>query len=210
MAAISKLLIWFGLNFSALVLLILKLIKDGEKYPEALRIAWEWIVVQNRPNHPVSSNPPIIWAPLLGRSWWLMLIIFSVTWVNSSEIVFFPVLLFLILIHIYWFLEGHVHQSERFERILNLNQNWGIIYKEIGEDSGMESKTLAELDLRKKNLLVLAIDRGGQLTPFPKGLEVLAPGDRLVMFGDLYSFHGIFENDAAIKPAISENNKETL
>ncbi len=188
------------------MLLVLKLIKDGEKYPEALRIAWEWILIQSKPNFPFGSKPPIVWAPLLGRSWWLMLIIFGVTWVNSSEIVLFPVVLFLILLHIYWFLEGHLYRSERFERILNLNQNWGIIYKEIGEDSGMESKTLAELDLRKKNLLVLAIDRGGQLTPFPKGLEVLAPGDRLVMFGDLYSYHGIFESDAAVKPAISENN----
>lgn len=206
MSAISKLLIVIGLNFCALVLLIYRLIKDGNKYPEALQVAWEWIVVQNGANIWGDSRPPIPWAMLLGKTWWMMLLIFVISWVNSQELAFLPVLLFLILAHIYWFLEAHVFKIERFERILNLNHNWGIIYKEIDAGSAVNLKTLAELDLRKKNLLVLSIERQGQLAPFPKGLEVLTTGDRMVMFGDLYSFHSIFENGADVKPAIPENN----
>lgn len=43
--------------------------------------------------------------------------------------------------------------------------------------------TLAELDLRRKELLVLSIDREEKMVIFPKGPEVLLAGDRLLVFG---------------------------
>ncbi len=207
MSAISKLLIIIGLNFSVLAYLIYRLMKEGNSYPGALQITWDWIIAPNGANISSNPKPPLTAALLLSKTWWLMILIFGITWVNSLELAFLPVLILLVVIHIYWFLEGHAGQSERFERVLNLNQNWGIIYKEIDNRSGVNGKTLAELDLRKKNLLVLAIERQSRLAPFPKGLEVLATGDRMVMFGDLYSFHSIFENGDDYKPAVvSESN----
>ncbi len=204
MTAIGKLLVLIGINISALALLIFRLIRNGNSYPEALRSTWESVIFQHENILSGNLRSTLKWATLLGKAWWLMLLIFTITWVNSNELVYLPVLLFLILFHAYWFLEGHVNKGEKFERVLNLNYNWGIIYKEIGFNSGVTSKTLAELDLRKKNLLVLAIERHGELTPFPKGLEVLAAGDRMVMFGDLFSYHSIFENNAEAKPVVSE------
>lgn len=204
MTAISKLLILIGLNIGAFVLLILKLIKNGNKYPEALRQAWEMVIFQRELNLASKPRQIYLWGSLLGKTWWLIMLIFGVTWVNSQEPAFLPVLLFLVLLHGYWFLEGHVGKDKQFERILNLNHNWGIIYKEIDTGSVANSKTLAELDLRKKNLLVLAIDRQGELKPFPKGLEVLTTGDRMVMFGDLYSFHSIFDNTLREEHDITE------
>lgn len=200
MTAIGKLLIIIWINTGALALLIYKLIKDGHTYPEAVRNAWDLIIFQREPNF--SSNTKIPWTALLAKTWWLMILIFIITWVNSSELSFWPVLLFLLILHLYWFLEGHVIKGEKFERILNLNQSWGIIYKEIGAGSGANLKTLAELDLRKKNLLVLAIERQGRLTPFPKGLEILNNGDRIIMFGEIYSFRSIFEDNNESKPVI--------
>lgn len=43
--------------------------------------------------------------------------------------------------------------------------------------------TLAELDLRRKELLVMAITRAGKVILFPKGPEVLMANDRLLVFG---------------------------
>ena len=43
--------------------------------------------------------------------------------------------------------------------------------------------TLAELDLRRKELLVLSIARAGKVIIFPKGPEVLFDDDRLLVFG---------------------------
>lgn len=206
MSAFSKLLVLIGFNFLALALLINRLIQEGINYPEALRITWEWMLFHNGAKLPVNPGPLMPWAQLLGKTWWLMFLILVITWVNSEEFVFLPVLLLLILIHVYWYWQGHAHQREQFDRILNLNQNWGVIYKEIGASSGLNAKTLAELDLRKKNLLVLAIERQGRITPFPKGLEVLSTGDRMVMFGDLCSFHNIFENGADLKPVVPDSN----
>lgn len=206
MSAISKLLILIGFNFGALALLIYRLIRNGNKYQEALCLAWDWVLLQNGGNVSVNSRPPMFGAGLLSKTWWLMLLISGIVWIVSRELAIWPVLTFLGLVHIYWFLEGHASKTEQFARILNLNHNWGIIYEEIAGSSDLNSKTLAELDLRKKNLLVLAIERQGQLTPFPKGLEVLTAGDRMVMFGDLYSFHSIFKSGFDTKPISSENN----
>lgn len=206
MSAFSKLLVLIGFNFLALALLINRLIKEGIKYPEALRITWEWMLFHKGTQLPVNPGPLMFWAQLLSKTWWLMFLILVITWVNSEEFVFLPVLLLLILLHVYWYWEGHSHQREQFDRILNLNQNWGVIYKEIGASSGLNAKTLAELDLRKKNLLVLAIERQGRITPFPKGLEVLSTGDRMVMFGDLCSFYNIFENGDDLRPVVPDSN----
>ncbi|NLW56711.1 MAG: hypothetical protein GX050_08920 [Firmicutes bacterium] len=43
--------------------------------------------------------------------------------------------------------------------------------------------TLAELDLRKKDLLVLSVLRAGKVIVFPKGPEILLAGDHLLVFG---------------------------
>jgi hypothetical protein len=200
MSAICKLLIIIGLNFTALALIIYRLIKDGNEYPAALRITWDWVFFRDGTNLPVNPGPIVFWILFLGKTWWLMLLISGITWVNSRQLVFLPVIILLILAHVYWYLRGRAYQRQRFDRILNLNQNWGVIYKEISDVSGVNSKTLAELDLRKKNLLVLAIERQGRITPFPKGLEVLNTGDRMIMFGDLYSFRSFFEDGDELKP----------
>lgn len=44
-------------------------------------------------------------------------------------------------------------------------------------------KTLAELNLRKRDLLVLAVRRGEEVISFPKGPEVITSGDELLIFG---------------------------
>lgn len=48
-----------------------------------------------------------------------------------------------------------------------------------------EGHTLGELDLRKKNLLVLTIIRGEEIIPFPKGPEMLRHFDDLLIFGSM-------------------------
>jgi hypothetical protein len=58
----------------------------------------------------------------------------------------------------------------RLDRAERLGQNW-------------EGHTLSELDLRKKNLLVLAVIRGEEIIPFPKGPEMLRCNDDLLIFG---------------------------
>jgi len=73
-----------------------------------------------------------------------------------------------------------------WEKIYPLPEGYGIFTVNLSRPGKVEKwigATLSELDLRKKNLLVLAILRAGQFVVFPKGPEVLATGDRLVIFG---------------------------
>lgn len=73
-----------------------------------------------------------------------------------------------------------------WERIYSLPEGYAVFLTTLNQP-GCEEKwigaTLSQLDLRKKNLLVLAILRAGKLIVFPKGQEVLSAGDRLLIFG---------------------------
>ncbi|NLM37156.1 MAG: hypothetical protein GX202_03400 [Firmicutes bacterium] len=58
-----------------------------------------------------------------------------------------------------------------------------LILKPSGPVREWVGTTLAELDLRRKELLVLSITRAGKVIIFPKGPEVLMADDRLLVFG---------------------------
>lgn len=70
-----------------------------------------------------------------------------------------------------------------------LPNRYGVFHLRLeeGVHAGLnwEDHTLGELDLRKKNLLVLAITRGDRIVPFPKGPEMLHRHDDLLIFGSL-------------------------
>ncbi|HHW12438.1 MAG TPA: hypothetical protein GXX33_05490 [Firmicutes bacterium] len=58
-----------------------------------------------------------------------------------------------------------------------------IVLRPSGPVREWVGTTLAELDLRRKELLVLSITRAGKVIIFPKGPEVLLADDRLLVFG---------------------------
>ena len=70
-----------------------------------------------------------------------------------------------------------------------LADRYGVFHLRLEgkERSGLNwaGHTLGELDLRKKNLLVLAIIRNDEIIPFPKGVELLRDRDDLLIFGVL-------------------------
>ena len=73
-----------------------------------------------------------------------------------------------------------------WERIYSLPEEYAVFLAALNQPGPEENwigATLSQLDLRKKNLLVLAILRSGRLIVFPKGQEVLSAGDRLLIFG---------------------------
>jgi hypothetical protein len=66
-----------------------------------------------------------------------------------------------------------------------LSEKHGVYEITLKSDLDLDwvGTTLAELDLRRKELLVLSIVRPGQTIVFPKGPEVLLADDRLLVFG---------------------------
>jgi hypothetical protein len=76
--------------------------------------------------------------------------------------------------------------TNKIQCVYPLTDDYGV-YEIVLGPSGPAREwvgtTLAELDLRRKELLVLSIARAGKVIIFPKGPEVLFDDDRLLVFG---------------------------
>ena len=187
----EKLLILLVLNVASLAYLVIKLIGRNHSFSKALKLAWHMIIGTGQEGIDTAVSPAIFWAPVLRKTWWMSWLIYGTCWVLTRDFLITVGLVLLILFHIGWYISAAVTFTTKYDRILHLNSQWGIIYKEIAADSSLIQKSLAELDLRKKNLLVLSIERNEQVIPFPKGLEIIQAGDRVVMFGDLAAYYTV-------------------
>jgi hypothetical protein len=72
-----------------------------------------------------------------------------------------------------------------FEELLMLTGGYGISRIEVCEGNPIIDKTLAESDLRKNDITVLAIIRGEETIPNPSANRKILKGDGLISFGEL-------------------------
>jgi hypothetical protein len=186
-----KLLLLAIINITALGYLLNRLLIRGNSLAESLRQAWDLVLgIPAQTDYHIYAS--LLWVPILRKTWWLMLFAYGVSWFISDDLWMTIGMALLVIIHILWYLYASVTLGTKYDRVLHFTADWGIIYQEVDAGSFLIQKSLAELDLRKKNLLVLAIERSNQLNPFPKGLEVIQAGDRIVMFGDLNAYRAVF------------------
>lgn len=105
---------------------------------------------------------------------------------NLCEVIYLILFLVVTGVVLYYLASAEKGRSKEFWSIYSLPGEYGVYELTISESSLVREwigATLAELDLRKKELLVLSILRSGKLTIFPKGPEILLAGDRLLIFG---------------------------
>lgn len=67
--------------------------------------------------------------------------------------------------------------------ILCLRDGFLVFTGVVAAHGPLAGCSLADLDLRKRGLLILAVGRDGLYTHFPKGQAILAPGDHLIIYG---------------------------
>ncbi len=192
MPIFEKLIIFGALNFIVLIYLLIKLIVQGNSFSKSTGLTWELIIGDTSEHPDYNFSEIMIWVPVLRKTWWFMLASFGIYWLIAPELSSLVGIISLIVFHILWYYCASLTLNWRYNRAINVNSNWGIIYRRIDGNSSIVQKSLAELDLRKKNLLVLAIERDNKIIPFPKGLEIIQNGDRLVMFGDLSAYSTAF------------------
>lgn len=188
--ALEKLIIFSFLNLAALFFLLVRLMKQGNHLAAALQAAWRLVVAGPRNDHDISGTYPG-WVGLLAKTWWLMNLFYLVGWLWQSEAPFAWAVTGIVLFHFVWYLAGHPN-TEEYNRVIQVDRRFGVVFHEIAKVSDCCGKSLADLDLRKKDLLVLAVTRHGRMIAFPKGLEIIESGDRLLIFGDIGSFRTIF------------------
>src|SRR6185436_15506324 len=74
---------------------------------------------------------------------------------------------------------------------LTLKAGHGILEIRVEEGSELANKTLGELRLRDRDIVVLSLMRGDITIPNPKGDRTLRPGDDLVCFGNTINLKGL-------------------
>lgn len=72
-----------------------------------------------------------------------------------------------------------------FEELLLLAGGYGVSKIDVSADNPLIDKTLAESELRKSDIMVLAIVRADVTIPNPSADTKILPGDELVSFGKL-------------------------
>ena len=83
------------------------------------------------------------------------------------------------------------------EEILSQKEGWGIFRLEVWRSAPCVNKTLAESTFRDHGVLVLAVERGDDITPAPTGRHVLHAGDWLLCYGQLAEMEKLITRSSA-------------
>jgi ribosomal protein S6--L-glutamate ligase len=96
---------------------------------------------------------------------------------------------------------AHVEEEASFPEIdirqrLTLKAGWGILETRVEDGGELAHRSLAELGLRERDIVILSILRGDITIPNPKGDRRLLPGDVIVCFGNLLSLKALVPRHA--------------
>ena len=87
-------------------------------------------------------------------------------------------------------LKAHIVRKEiikpvSFEELVVATAGYGISKVEICKDNPILDKTLLDSNLKKFDILVLAVERGEEIIPNPRADTKILLGDKLICFGKL-------------------------
>lgn len=74
---------------------------------------------------------------------------------------------------------------------LTLQSGYGVAEFPVDPGGELAGKTIAQTDLRSRDVLVLSIDRNRVVIPNPKGSQEILPGDKLLCYGKLITLKGL-------------------
>jgi hypothetical protein len=141
-------------------------------------------------------NPENTLLGWLSESFLPFLPLWSVRWVNLGIIVIALFVIYKVFTNkkfaqkLTRYLRKKILQKEffkpvSFEELLLLTGGYGITRLEIPVGNSLISKTLAESELRKNDITVLAILRGDETKPNPSANSKIQESDELILFGKL-------------------------
>ncbi len=81
-------------------------------------------------------------------------------------------------------------QPVTIEELVIITGGYGVARIKVGKKSSVLNKTLADSNLREKDITVLAISRGEDTIPNPPAEEQIQLGDELISFGNLENLRG--------------------
>ena len=156
-------------------------------------------------NHPVRRKITR-WLMIMGNAGIVTVIVTATSSFTTSAGYQLPLNIFLLIIGIFFiyklassrgfgrkwenFIEKKLIKSSGFEEsttedLLHFIEGYGLVKKIISEKSPMIGLSIAKLELNKKGILVLGIEREKSWIPTPKPSEILKDYDRLIVYGPL-------------------------
>ena len=156
-------------------------------------------------NHPVRRKITR-WLMIMGNAGIVTVIVAATSSFTNSAGYQLPLNIFLLILGIFiiyklassrgfgrkWenYIEKRLIKSPGFEEsttedLLHFIEGYGMVKKIIPDESSMIGKSIAKLELNKKGILVLGIEREKGWIPTPKANEVLRSYDRLIVYGPL-------------------------
>lgn len=77
--------------------------------------------------------------------------------------------------------------------LLRLDQGFSLERFRLPDDCPATGHTLSDLELKERNLQILAIERGPRFIPIPSGHDRLNYGDCLIVYGDREALQNVFQ-----------------
>ena len=89
-------------------------------------------------------------------------------------------------------LTGYIEKRPMFqkstaEELLNFHDNYSVVEIHVQESDHNVGKPLRETDFRKRDILVLSIERNGNLDPLPNPSSKIRIDDKLICYGNIES-----------------------
>jgi hypothetical protein len=156
-------------------------------------------------NHPVRRKIAR-WLMIMGNAGIVTVIVTATSSFATSAGYQLPLNIFLLILGIFliyklasskgfvrkWenYIEKKLIKSPEFEEgltedLLRFMEGYGLVKKIVPEESSMIGKSIAKLELNKKGILVLGIERENSWIPTPKAGEIMKSYDRLIVYGPL-------------------------
>lgn len=93
-------------------------------------------------------------------------------------------------------------QRPNADELLRLGEGYDLARVELGERSPCINRELRQLDLPSWMVQVLAIERGPEFKPVPRGVDRLLLGDALIVYGKADAIQKVFKPRKATKLTI--------
>lgn len=156
-------------------------------------------------NHPVRRKITR-WLMIMGNAGIVTVIVTATSSFTTSAGYQLPLNILLLIVGIFFiyklaksrgfgrkwehYIEKKLIKSPGFEEsatedLLHFIEGYGLVKKIIPEESPMIGQSIAKLELNKKGILVLGIEREKSWIPTPKANEILKDYDRLIVYGPL-------------------------
>ena len=166
-------------------------------------------------NHP-TRRKIVSWLMILGNAGFVTVIVTGTSSLVVSKGYTLPINAILLVIGLFIIYKmvsnrGFVKQFERYiehrliktatfeeglvEDLLHLVEGYGLVKAIITEDSPVAGKSLSDCKSCAEKIIVLGIERDKEWLPIPKTDEILKPGDRAIVYGNISELRNIFKEE---------------